>query len=127
MKHYSKKKLMLKTYIYTYIMTTATFVHFPNIIRMTKSRSMKGVRHRAYMGEIRNVYKILVQKPEGKDHLEDLGTDGSLILKWTLGKMLERVEWIHLVQNKDWWKALVNTVIGAIRTAPWRHLATRDR
>jgi hypothetical protein len=29
-----------------------------------------------------NVYRILANKSEGKGHLENLGIDGSLILKW---------------------------------------------
>jgi hypothetical protein len=33
------------------------------------------------MGETRNAYKILVGNPEGKDHLEDLGVDGIIILE----------------------------------------------
>jgi hypothetical protein len=32
-------------------------------------------------GEGENVYRILANKSEGKGHLEDLGIDGSLILK----------------------------------------------
>ena len=28
--------------------------------------------------------RVLVGKPEGKNHLEDLGVDGSVILKWIL-------------------------------------------
>jgi hypothetical protein len=28
------------------------------------------------MGEGENVYRVLVGKPEGKDHLEDQGIDG---------------------------------------------------
>jgi hypothetical protein len=31
---------------------------------MIKSRRMRWVRHVAHMGEIRNVYKVLVGKPE---------------------------------------------------------------
>jgi hypothetical protein len=38
----------------------------PNIIRVIKSRRMRWVGHVARMGEMRNVYKILVGKPEGK-------------------------------------------------------------
>jgi hypothetical protein len=38
----------------------------PNIIRRIKSRRMRGVGHVARMGEKRNVYRILVGKPEGK-------------------------------------------------------------
>jgi hypothetical protein len=37
-----------------------------SIIRMNKSRRMKGARHVARMGEKRNAYRILVGKPEGK-------------------------------------------------------------
>jgi hypothetical protein len=38
------------------------------------------------MGEMRNVYKILVQKPKVRDHSEDLRVDGRIILKLLLGK-----------------------------------------
>jgi hypothetical protein len=32
----------------------------------------------------RNAYRILVGKPEGKDHWEELDVSGSIILKWIL-------------------------------------------
>jgi len=35
--------------------------------------------------EIRDAYNILVGKPEGKNHLEDPGIDGKIILEWILG------------------------------------------
>jgi hypothetical protein len=38
----------------------------PNIIRQIKSRRMKWAGHVARMGEERNVYRVLVRKPEGK-------------------------------------------------------------
>jgi hypothetical protein len=38
----------------------------PNIIRRIKSRRIMWVRHVAYMGEERTVYKVLVGNPEGK-------------------------------------------------------------
>jgi hypothetical protein len=34
------------------------------------------------MGEIRNKYKLLIRKSEGKT-LGDLGVDGRIILKWS--------------------------------------------
>jgi hypothetical protein len=37
-------------------------------------------------GEIRNMYNIFVRKPEGKNHSEDQGVDGWIILKWVLRK-----------------------------------------
>jgi hypothetical protein len=35
---------------------------------------------------MRNAYKILIGKPEGKKPLRRLDVDGKIILKWTLGK-----------------------------------------
>jgi hypothetical protein len=54
----------------------------PNIIRVIKSRKIRWTGHVACKGELRNSYSILVRKPEGKDHLEDLGVDGEIILEW---------------------------------------------
>jgi hypothetical protein len=34
---------------------------------------MRWARHIALMGEVRNAYKILVRKPEKRNHLEGLG------------------------------------------------------
>jgi hypothetical protein len=31
----------------------------------------------------RGAYRVLVEKPRGKKHLEDLGIDGRIILIWT--------------------------------------------
>jgi peptidoglycan/xylan/chitin deacetylase (PgdA/CDA1 family) len=39
----------------------------PDIIRQIKSRRMRWVRHVACMGEGRNLYRVLVGKPEGKN------------------------------------------------------------
>jgi len=41
----------------------------PNIVRVIKSRTMKGAGHVARMGERRGVYGGLVGKPEGKSPL----------------------------------------------------------
>jgi hypothetical protein len=58
----------------------------PNIIRMIESRRMKWAGHVARMGEMRNAFCILVGKPERKNHSDDVGVDGRIILKWMLGK-----------------------------------------
>jgi hypothetical protein len=38
----------------------------PNIMRQIKSRRMRWAGHVARMGEERNVYKVLMGKPDGK-------------------------------------------------------------
>jgi hypothetical protein len=53
---------------------------------MIKPRRMPWAGHVAHIKKMRNAYKILVEKPEGKDHLEDLGVDNKITLEWILGK-----------------------------------------
>ena len=48
----------------------------PNIVGMIKSRRMRWAGHVARMGDGRGVCRVLVGKPEGKNHLEDTGVDG---------------------------------------------------
>jgi hypothetical protein len=60
----------------------------PDIIRQIKSRRMRWAGHVARMGERRNVYRVLVGKPEGKDHLEDQGVDGRMGSKWILRRLV---------------------------------------
>jgi hypothetical protein len=48
------------------------------------------------MGKKRNVYRVLVGKPEGKSPLEDLYLDGRIILK--LERRGEGFDWISLAQ-----------------------------
>jgi hypothetical protein len=51
-----------------------------NIVRVIKSRKMKGVGQVACMGEGRGVYRILVGRPEGMTHWEDIGVGGRITL-----------------------------------------------
>ena len=46
-------------------------------------------RHVAHMWERRSVYTILVGNMREKYHLEDVGTDGKIIMKWNF----EEMEW----------------------------------
>jgi hypothetical protein len=64
------------------------------------------------MGEVRHVYKILIGKPEGKRPLgrprrrwEDDNRIDPKKIGW------EGVDWMHLIQDRDQWLAVVNTVI----------------
>jgi hypothetical protein len=56
----------------------------PDIIRMIRSRRMRFVGHVAHMGEIRNAYKILVWRCEGKTILGRHGHEWEDTVKMAL-------------------------------------------
>jgi hypothetical protein len=73
---------------------------------------MRWASHLARTGEKRNAYRLLVGKPEGKRPL------GRLRIKWVdnikmdLGKVgWGDVDWIGLAQDRNRWRALVNSVL----------------
>jgi hypothetical protein len=93
-----------------------------DIIRQIKSRRMRWAGHVARTGEGRNVYRVSVGKPEGerplgwprrgwedgiKMDLRDIGWGG--------------VEWIHLAQDRDRWRAVVGAVmnLGVLAPRSW--------
>jgi hypothetical protein len=39
------------------------------------------------MGAGRNVYRVLMENPEGKNHLKNKGVDGRMGSKWTLVRL----------------------------------------
>jgi len=53
----------------------------PNSVRVIKSRRMRWAGHVARMGESRGVYRVLMGKTGSKNHLEDPGIDGRIILR----------------------------------------------
>jgi hypothetical protein len=85
---------------------------FPNIIRQIKLRRTRWAGHVAHMGEERNVYRVLMGKPEGKRPL------GRPRHSWEDGIKMDlreigwgSADWIQLAQDRDQWRALVNTVM----------------
>jgi hypothetical protein len=84
----------------------------PSIIRIIKSRRMRWVGHVAQMGEKRNVYRLLLGKPEG---MRPLGRPRSRWIDNIKMDLLEIacsvVDWIGGTQDRYRWRASVNAVM----------------
>jgi hypothetical protein len=64
------------------------------------------------MGWTRNAYRILVGKPEGKKPIGRPRGRWVDNIKIDLGEIgWDDMDWIHLAQDRDPWRTLVNTVI----------------
>jgi len=63
------------------------------------------------MRKKRGVYRFSAGKPEVRSHLENLGANGIIILVRTFNKWDELLDWIDVAQDRDRWRALVNTVM----------------
>jgi len=81
-------------------------------VPVIKSRKMRWAGHVASMGERRDLYRILVGKPEGKRSL------GRHRRRWEDNIMMdlqevgcEIMDWIQLAQDRDRWMALVNFIM----------------
>jgi hypothetical protein len=72
------------------------------------------------MGEERNVYKVLVGKPEGKRLLGRPRRRWEDGIRTYLREISWGVEWIQLALYRDRWRALVNVVMSL------RFLASRS-
>jgi hypothetical protein len=91
----------------------------PDIIRQIKSRRMWWAGHVARTGEGRNVYRVLVGKPEGKRPLGRPRRRWEDEIKMDLGEIGRGgVEWIHLARDRDRWRAVVNAMMNLRVLAP---------
>jgi hypothetical protein len=84
----------------------------PSIFRIIKARRMRWVGHVAQIGAERNAYRLLVGKPKGRRLLgrpRHLWVDnirmGLVEVGWG------DVDGIGLAQDRDRWRALVNSVL----------------
>jgi hypothetical protein len=84
----------------------------PSIIRIIKSRRMRREGHVARMGAKRNVYRLLVGKPEGKRPL------GRTRRRWVDNITMDLrelgcgdVDWLGLAKDRNRWRALVKSVL----------------
>jgi hypothetical protein len=86
------------------------FYSSTSIVRVIKAGRMRWAGHVARMGEVKDAYNILVGRPEGRRPLRRPRRrwEGNI-------KMYPRetgfgdVDWIDLAQDRDRWRALVNT------------------
>jgi hypothetical protein len=89
-------------------------------MRQIKSRRVRWAGHVTCMGQDRKVCKVLVGKPEGKSPLERARRRWEDWIKMALTETgFKGMEWIRLAQDRDWWQALVNTLINLQILAPW--------
>jgi hypothetical protein len=84
----------------------------PSIVRVIKARRMRWAGHVARMGEVRGAYNILVGRPKGRGPLGRPRRRWDDNIKMDLREVgFGGVDWIHLAQDRDRWRALVNTVM----------------
>jgi len=84
----------------------------PNIVRVIKSRRMRWVGHVARMDEDRRVYRVLVEKPEGKRPLGRPKRRWVDIIRMYIQEMgCGYMHWIGLAQDRDGWRTLVSAVM----------------
>jgi hypothetical protein len=87
----------------------------PSITRMIKSRRMRWAWHVARMGERRNAYRILVGKPYGKRPLGRPRLRRVDNIKMDVRELVwDGTDLIDLAQDRDQWRALVNTVMNLL-------------
>jgi hypothetical protein len=84
----------------------------PSISRIIKSRRMRWAGHVARMGEKRNAYRLLVENPEGKRPLGRPRHRWVDNIRMDLGEVgWGGEDWIGLAQDRNRWRALVNSVL----------------
>jgi hypothetical protein len=84
----------------------------PSIIRTIKSRRMRWTGHVTRIADKRNAYRLFVGKAEGMRPL------GRPRRRWVDNIKIDLreigwagVDWIDMAQDRDQWRALVNTVL----------------
>jgi hypothetical protein len=84
----------------------------PNIVSVIKPRRMRWAGHVASMGDGRGVYRVLVERPEGKRPLGIPRRRWEDNIKMDLTEIgIDGANWIRLAQDRVQWWAFVNTIM----------------
>jgi hypothetical protein len=84
----------------------------PNTVSVIKSRRMRWAGYMARMGEGRGVYRVLVERTNGKGPLGRPRRRWKDNIKLNLREIgIDGANWIQLAQDTVQWRAFVNTVM----------------
>jgi hypothetical protein len=93
-------------------MKSFNFSFSPNVIRMIKSRRMRWAGYIARTGGMWNGYRALVGNTEGKILLGRRSRRWENNIKIDVREVgRDDMDWTHLAQDRDQWRALLNTVM----------------
>ena len=83
-----------------------------NVVRVIKWKRMRWAGHVACMGEERGVYRVLVEKPEGRSPLERPRRRWVHNIRTDLQDVgCGYMDWIGQDQDRDRWRTLVSAVM----------------
>jgi hypothetical protein len=82
-----------------------------NTVRAIKLRQIRRPLYVEWIGELRKAYRILVGNLKERDCFGDIDIGMRLALMWILDKQVRNTDVIQLPQNRDRWRAPVNTVM----------------
>jgi hypothetical protein len=112
---FRKAETTILVHVYIYVLHNEELhglYSSPSIVRVIKARRMRWAGHVEGMGEMRGAYNILVGRPEGRRPLGRPRHRWEDTIKIDLREIgFWDVDWIHWAQDRDRWRALVNTVM----------------
>ena len=84
----------------------------PNTIRAIQSRRLRWANHVARMEEGRYAFKIITGTPTAKRHLGRLRRRWEDSIRMDLKEIcINTRNWVGSVQDRDYWRALVNVAL----------------